>query len=169
MNRSLAYVGVAVVLSGVSFVASPIALTGRMTFDLIPMIGVILAPLGLFVVGLAAASFDPRRTTVAGTFGSDAVPEPPPVMLAAAAATGKPANPKAPVRCPNCRTVMTYDLARCPRCAEDRPCRSCGRPLVSLEEHAACPGCSRPELFCNCAQSVPAVRKIGVGRSAIAR
>ena len=169
MNRSLAYVGVGVILAGIALVASPIVLTGKMTIDPVPLAGMVIAPLGLVVVGIAAAQFDPRLTTVHGTFGQDepAIPEPAPAPGVVAAA--RPANPKAPVRCPNCRTVMTYDLARCPRCAEDRPCRGCGRPLTTVEDQATCPGCTRAELFCNCSQYGVASRKIGVGRTAMAR
>jgi hypothetical protein len=168
MNRSLAYVGVGVILAGIALVASPIVLTGRMTLGVAPIAGFIIAPLGLFVIGFAAASFDPRRTTVR-TFGQDEPPprpEPPEELVVA---QFRPVNPKAPVRCPNCRTVMTYDLSRCPRCAEDRPCRACARPLASVDDQAVCPGCTRQELFCNCSPSGIAMRKIGVGRTAMTR
>lgn len=168
MNRSLAYVGVGIVLAGIALVASPIVLTGHMKFNIVPAVGLIVAPLGLGVVGVAAAAIDPRRTTVLGTFGQDlpAVPETVPV---APLPSPRPSNPRAPVRCPNCRTVMTYELARCPRCAEDRPCRECGRLLTEVDDRAVCGHCGRAELFCNCAHSGAYARRAVSARPTLAR
>lgn len=160
MNRALVYVGLGVVLAGISAIASPIVLTGRETLTLAVLAGLVLAPVGLVVIAIAAASFDPRRTTVHGTFGGDDGPTSP--SHAAPHVAAHLPNPKAPVRCLNCRTMVTYDLARCPRCAEDRPCRVCSRPLTTIEDRAACPGCRRPELFCNCSQYGAPVRPAGL-------
>ncbi len=165
MNRSLAYAGVGLVLSGVAMVASPIVLTGRETLTLAALAGLVLAPVGLAVVGIGAVSFDPHRTTVHTAFGDDDRPVRPHGRSVPAVAPGvRLANPKAPVRCANCRTIMTYELARCPRCAQDRPCRACGRPLLPHEDGAACPSCGRSELFCNCPWQSSPVRRERVGR-----
>ncbi len=168
MNRSLAYVGLGVILTGIALVASPIVLTGRMDMDLAPLSGLIVAPVGLGVVGIAAASIDPRRTTV-HTFGNDEAPPAPKAAPPVVNPIAHLGNPKAPVRCPNCRTVMTYEMSRCPRCAEDRPCRMCGKPLDSVDDRATCPQCQRAELFCNCSQYRVPSRRMGVGRSTLLR
>ncbi len=167
MNRSLGYAGVGVVLFGMALVASPIALIGREVLDIEQIAGFLIAPVGLVVVMIAAASFDPEKTTVQGTLGGPAA------MAAARREAGELppaapllANPRAPVHCRYCRTIITYDLVRCPRCARDRSCRGCGRPLALREEQAACPGCSRAEFFCNCARqsSAPRSRALGPAR-----
>ncbi len=165
MNRPLTSAGVGLVLVGVSLVASPIVLTGRETMTLPSIAGLILAPVGLAVVGIGLVSFDPRLTTVHTAFGDENSPAPRHAAAHAAGGSGpRLANPRAPVRCANCRTIMTYELARCPRCAQDRPCRGCGRPLVPREEGATCPSCLRPELFCNCSWLSTPVRREVVGR-----
>lgn len=155
MNRSLAYVGVGLILFGACLIAFPIAVTGREVLDLEQTVGLLVAPVGLVVVMIAAASFDPERTTVRAAFGgTDEPPEAHP-PAAGVAAHLMLTNPKAPVHCRFCRTVITYDLARCPRCARDRPCRACGHALIEVEDRATCPSCSRPELLCNCPPGIP--------------
>jgi hypothetical protein len=170
MNRSIALCGVALVVFGIALVAYPIAVTHAEQLDIEQEAGFLLAPLGLVIVMLGALALDPSRTTVGGAFGN---PE------SDRARIGKPPalepralrvfNPHEPVNCRYCRTMITPDLAQCPRCARPRECRSCGRPLEVVNDRVTCPGCTRPEGLCNCAllarpppptrPSVPAYRR----------
>lgn len=156
-------------LVGIGAVASPIVLTGHETLSLVALAGLILAPVGLVVIAIAAASFDPKRTTVHGTFGGEEATETRAHGPSPQAANPYLANPRAPVRCLNCRTMVTYDLARCPRCAEDRPCRACGRPLTMVDDQVTCPNCRRPEVFCNCSHFGAPIQRGGVARLARGR
>jgi hypothetical protein len=165
MNRSLGWIGVGVMLAGLALVASPVALYGRELLDPEQIAGFLIAPVGLFVVMLAAAAVDPRRTTITGTFGN------PDELPPAAASTRAPVrarlrNPNEAVHCRHCRSVVTADLSRCPRCARARDCRSCGRPLGQVLDRPTCPTCARAEAFCNCAvlARAPTPRSRGRGR-----
>lgn len=149
MNRAIAGVGIGVILAGIALVAFPIVVTGRELLDPEQMAGFLVAPVGLFVVLIAAVSVDPRRTTIVGTFGNPDEPAPR-IPLATPAAARSRSNPNAPVYCRYCRTVITADLARCPRCSRARDCRTCGRPLGLVLERPTCPTCARAEPFCGC-------------------
>lgn len=155
MNRSIGYAGVAVILLGLALVASPIALTGQEQFTIEQESGLLIAPVGLVVVWLGAVAPDPRRTTVVGAFGNpDEAIGRPELVPKDWSADSRTANPRAPVHCRYCRTIITYELSQCPRCARPRECRGCGRPLGMVLERATCPRCARPEAFCNCARFV---------------
>jgi hypothetical protein len=166
MNRSIAWVGVAVVLAGIGLTAFPIVVGGHEQLDPEQIVGFLLAPIGVFVVLIAAISVDPYRTTVVGTFGNPDEPAP-------AAGAGVPGrlrytNPNEPVHCRACRAMISADLSRCPRCARARECRSCRRPLGQVLDRPTCPTCARPEPFCNCAYLAPPRRAV-VGRNARGR
>ncbi|MGD0250654.1 MAG: hypothetical protein ABSB97_07215 [Thermoplasmata archaeon] len=152
MNRSIILLGVVVILAGFALVASPIAITGAEQFDLAQEAGIFLAPVGLLVVMIGAVQANPELTTVGGTFGNpDLAPRRP--SGERPTEPTRPAlgfNPKTPVDCHYCRTVIPYDLAICPRCARPRECRGCGWPLGVAEDRTDCPGCHRIEAFCNC-------------------
>ncbi len=150
MNRSIAYVGVAVVVAGLGLVAFPIVVYGHEVFDLEQIFGFLIAPVGLVVVLLGAVAHNPDRTTIGGAFGN-----PDESLRRARPGTPQPRrrlgySPLEPVNCRFCRTIITHDLANCPRCARARDCRSCGRPLGMVLDRATCPTCARPEAFCNC-------------------
>jgi len=152
MNRSIAYIGVGIILFGFALVASPIVLTGAEQFDLEQELGVFLAPFGLVVVMLGAMAHDPEATTVGGAFGSSEAN-----VLRASAARSSEAprppvryNPKEPVACRFCRTNISWDLVQCPRCTRARDCRGCGRPLGMVLDRPTCPTCARAEPFCSC-------------------
>lgn len=150
MHRSIAGIGIAVILAGFALVAFPIATTGREQLDYEQLAGFLVAPIGLVVVLIAGLSVDPRKTTVAGTFGN---PELAGRRVPSGAPLGAPRrlrNPYEPVHCRHCRSVITADLAACPRCALARECRSCGRPLGQVLDRPTCPPCARAEAFCNC-------------------
>jgi hypothetical protein len=161
MNRSIAWVGVAIVVIGVGLAAFPVVVSGHEVLDDEQLAGFLVAPFGLFVVLIAAVSVDPTRTTVGGAFGNP--DEPPAVSGAAPVAPGRPrTSPNAPVYCRYCRAVITADLSRCPRCSRARECRSCGRPLGQVLDRPTCPTCAHAEPFCNCpALSRPAPARIG--------
>jgi len=151
MNRSVVYVGIAVALVGVALLAYPIAVTGSEQFDVEQELGLIVGPVGLIIVGFGAVSADPTRTTVGGLFGNpDEAIRPPPRSSEAPRHEGLGWSPLEPVDCRYCRTIITHDLARCPRCSRARDCRCCGRPLGMVLERATCPRCARAEAFCNC-------------------
>lgn len=155
MNRSVILVGVGILLLGFALMAFPIAVTGHETFDFEQEAGIYVMPPAFAVLLVGAISADPRATTVGGTFGNReaelearraAMPRAPP----APASLGY--NPREPVRCRYCASIITFDLAQCPRCARARECRSCGRPLGIVLDRATCPLCARPEALCNCAR-----------------
>ena len=155
MNRSIAYCGVAVILFGFAMVAYPIVVTGGEQLDLEQELGFLFAPVGLVVVMLGALALDPKRTTVGGAFGN------PDRALERSGSTptggGRERllfNPHEPVNCRYCGTVITADLAQCPRCARARDCRNCGRPLGFVVSRVTCPTCARIEGLCNCARLV---------------
>ncbi|HTP54094.1 MAG TPA: hypothetical protein VML94_03890 [Thermoplasmata archaeon] len=151
MNRSIVYIGVGVILFGISLVSSPIALTGREEFDLAQEAGFLVAPVGLVVVMLGASFYDPTRTTVGGAFGNPEAVRPSGVVDRSPV---RPAStlyhPHGFAICRHCRTPIGYEQANCPRCARARDCRSCGRPLGLVLERATCPMCARPEALCSC-------------------
>jgi hypothetical protein len=100
---------------------------------------------------LGALAQDPTRTTVGGAFGNPYADLERPTR----APTVEPRahrlfNPHEPANCRYCRTVITSDLAQCPRCARARDCRNCGRPLGMVNDRVTCPTCGRAEAFCNC-------------------
>jgi len=151
MNRTIVYIGVALIGIGFALVAYPIAFTGREQLDLEQELGFLAAPMGLVVVMLGALAQDPTRTTVGGAFGNPYVDlqrpkHGPPVEPR----SRRLFNPHEPANCRYCRTVITSDLAQCPRCARARDCRSCGRPLGMVNDRVTCPTCARIEGLCNC-------------------
>jgi RNA polymerase subunit RPABC4/transcription elongation factor Spt4 len=151
MNRSIALIGAVLIVLGFGLVAYPIVFTGGEKLDLEQELGFLVAPVGLVVVMLGALAHDPELTTVGGTFGN-------PEANLRRPARGRPVdaraarlfNPHEPVDCRYCRTVITADLAQCPRCARPRDCRSCGRPLGVTDDRVTCPACGRTEGLCNC-------------------
>ena len=151
MNRSIAYCGVGLIVFGFMLVAYPIVVTGAEQLDLEQELGFLLAPVGLVVVMLGALALDPARTTVGGAFGNPESAQ----LRAGSTLVVEPRarrlfNPHEPVNCRFCRTVITADLAQCPRCARARDCRGCGRPLGLVNDRPTCPTCARAEPFCNC-------------------
>ena len=164
MNRSIAWVGIGVVMAGIGLVAFPVVVLGHEQLDAEQIVGFLVAPVGLFVVLIAAISVDPYRTTVTGTFGN---PDEPVEDASRAAQPGRPRyrHPDEPVHCRVCRAIIAPELASCPRCYRARECRSCRRPLGQVLDRPTCPTCARPEPFCNCPYLPPPRRDV-VGRAA---
>ena len=151
MNRSIALVGVGLILVGFALISSPIVLFGHETFNLEQEAGILLVPVSLLVVLIGGVQPNPERTTVGGTFGNPEVQvrrPPAPKPVEAARALGY--SLREPVSCRHCRTMIAFDLALCPRCARPRQCRSCARTLGTVDDRTDCPGCHRIEAFCNC-------------------
>jgi hypothetical protein len=158
MNRSIILVGVAIILGGLALVASPIVLTGAEQFDPEQEAGLFISPIGLFVILIGAVQPNPERTTVGGTFGNPEVDRDRPSKPRGAELTRTSLgfDPREPVHCRYCRTMITADLAFCPRCGRPRECRRCGRPLGIVEDRTDCPGCHHAEALCDCARVVRA-------------
>jgi len=151
MNRQIAGIGVVFIVLGFGLVAYPIALTGVEQLDLPQELGLLVAPVGLVVVMLGALAQNPERTTVGGAFGNpDTELERHSQSAPADPRTRRIFNPHEPVDCRYCRTVITADLAQCPRCARPRDCRNCGRLLAFVANRVTCPPCGRTEALCNC-------------------
>jgi RNA polymerase subunit RPABC4/transcription elongation factor Spt4 len=162
MNRSIVYIGIALIGLGFALVAYPIAFTGAEQLDIEQELGFLVAPVGLVVVMLGALAQDPTRTTVGGAFGNPyAELERSKRAPAVEPRARRVFNPHEPADCRYCRTVITSDLAQCPRCARARECRNCGRPLGMVNDRVTCPTCGRIEGLCNCpllVHSTPPVR-----------
>ncbi len=155
MNRSIAWVGIGVVGLGMALVAFPIAVYGAERLDPEQLAGFLVAPVGLFVVLIAAVSVDPYRTTVPGAFGNKDEAPPPSAGTRAAPPRAPPRHPAAAVHCRYCRSMITADLAQCPRCARARDCHGCRRPLGLVLDRPTCPTCARAEAYCNCPYLAP--------------
>jgi hypothetical protein len=151
MHRSIAYIGIVVLLVAVALLAFPIWAYGAEQWDLEQELGILLVPFGLITFLIAATTADPRLSTVGGAFGNAEYdrtrqpwirrPTPRPKIV-------RSFN-EAP-QCLHCGTVIPPQLAICPRCSQIRPCRACNRPLGLVLERATCPLCARPEPLCNC-------------------
>jgi hypothetical protein len=167
MNRSILLIGVGILLFGFALMAYPIAVTGQEQFDIEQEAGVFFIPPALAVLLVGSISDDPRTTTIGGTFGNPDADTRPTSRPRASPPTGTALryNPREPVRCRYCSSIIAYDLAQCPRCARARECRTCGRPLGVVLERATCPSCARPEALCNCPRLAPRpVASVGRGR-----
>lgn len=152
MNRSIAMVGVGIILAGLALVASPIVLTGAEQFTIMQEIGIFTSPVGLVVVMIGAVQANPQTTTVGGTFGNPEAKIPRPRSSSVPPLT-RPSplfNPLEPADCRYCPGLIPFDLAFCPRCGRPRECRGCGRTLGVAETRTDCPGCHRAEAFCSC-------------------
>jgi hypothetical protein len=153
MNRSIVLLGVGILLLAFALIAFPIVVTGAEQFDFEQEAGIYTMPPAFAVILIGAISTDPRATTVGGAFGN---PEAEAEARRSSSARGPPAarplgyNPREPVRCRYCGSIVTFELAQCPRCARARECRTCGRPLGIVLDRATCPACARPEALCNC-------------------
>lgn len=162
MNRSIAWVGVAVIVLGFGLVAFPLVVSGREILDDEQILGFLLAPVGLFVVLIAAVSVDPRTTTVTGTFGNPDERAPTGPSEGPTPSRSRLRSPLEPVHCRYCRAVITADLSQCPRCARARDCRPCGRPLGQVLDRPTCPTCAQAEAYCRCpVLSRPAPARVG--------
>jgi hypothetical protein len=162
MNRSIVFVGLALMILSIGLFAYPEILTGAEAVDLEVQVGIVVLPLGIAVIVLGAAAPDPRVTTVGGMFGNSDENE----MrrrLARAPPTGQARflpSPLESVNCRKCYTAVPAQMADCPRCGTHRECRGCNKPLYFLAGAVRCAPCLKDEVYCSC----PKVRKPGGGR-----
>lgn len=157
MNRSIAWLGVAVMLLGFGLLASPIVLLGRESFTMEQEAGLLIVPVSLVVVMIGALQANPERTTVGGAFGNrEEATRRPVEPVPGSTHPPSPFAPREPVLCRHCRTTIPYDVAFCPRCARPRECRLCGRFLGRAGNDTECLGCRRVEAFCNCPRALRA-------------
>jgi hypothetical protein len=165
MNRSILLIGVGILLFAFALMSFPIASTGHEVFDFEQEAGIYLIAPALAVVLIGSVSDDPRRTTIGGAFGNPEAETPRPSAPAATTDRhGLGYNPREPVRCRYCASIVPAELAQCPRCARSRDCRTCHRPLGIVLERPTCPLCARAEPLCNCPQ-LPIRAPASVARS----
>ncbi|HTT15654.1 MAG TPA: hypothetical protein VMG81_07785 [Thermoplasmata archaeon] len=152
MNRTIVGMGLVILLFSFMLLAFPIVVTGAETFDFEQEAGIFVLPVGLLIILFGAMGHNPEATTVGGAFGNldDAPRRPGGSGRAPPARAPLGYNPKEPVACRYCRTIIPYDIAICPRCARPRACRTCGRPLGLVLDRPTCPTCARAEVFCAC-------------------
>ncbi len=152
MNRSLTFLGLAILIGTLALLAFPIVVLNHEVFDLEQQMGLVGLPVGLLVILFGASSPDPRATTVGGAFGN-----PDENLLRREGIVDAPApsarfipGPRETVNCRSCYTGIPPGSLNCPRCGRSRECRSCGRELVTRGSGIRCPRCLRDEVFCNC-------------------
>ena len=151
MNRSIAFLGLGILIFGIGLIASPITLTGVESVTPALELGIFVLPVGISVILWGASSPDPRITTVSGVFGN---PDENELRRGEAAKRNFDVRyvpgPRESVHCRQCYTLMPWDVAECPRCGRRRQCRACGKTLYFMSGSVRCLPCVREETFCNC-------------------
>ena len=161
MNRTLALLGLVMVIVAILVVSIPFLVTSSFQIGYTLYVAGLLFLVGLIILLQGAMAPDPRVTTVGGLLGNPIVDE---SRRAEEAIMGVPTShiryapgPKEPVNCRYCYTAIPWDLVDCPRCARPRLCRNCGKRLYFLAGAVRCAPCVRDESICNC----PRVRPSG--------
>ncbi len=169
MNRSLALVGLVLVIVAILLVALPFLVTASTGGTPLLFGGALLFLVGLALLFIGATSPDPKVTTVGGLLGNPIVDESrraeEELLSPAERAVRYAPGPKEPVNCRYCYTVIPWNILDCPRCARPRLCRNCGKRLFLLAGAVRCGPCVRDEFYCNC----PRVRPSGPRPGAIRR
>ncbi|HUI38409.1 MAG TPA: hypothetical protein VLY85_02140 [Thermoplasmata archaeon] len=156
MNRTIGYVGVAMIVEALGLWALPVALSGHEELGPALIAGVFILGAGFAVILWAAASPNPALSTVGGVFGNwdeDHVSR----LLGHRNPTGPARYRPGPLETTNCEWCYTAIPARqllCPRCAKPRRCRRCHKPLYYLAGAVRCAPCVKDEVFCDCPRSV---------------
>jgi hypothetical protein len=173
MNRSLALVGVVLVIVSILLISIPFLVTSAFQINDVVYAAALLFLVGLIVLFQAATAVDPTVTTVGGLLGNPIVDESRKAEEAATAISPSPIRyapgPKEPVNCRFCYTAIPWDVLHCPRCGRPRQCRNCGKELHFLAGAVRCAPCVRNEMQCNCpkvrpsATRPPGVRRLGGG------
>jgi hypothetical protein len=174
MNRSLALVGLVLVIVASLLASIPFLVTASFQLNDVFYFAGVLFLVGVVILFQGATAPDPKVTTVGGLLGNPIVDE---SRRAEEAVTNLPKTPvryaigpKEPVNCRHCYTLIPWDVLYCPRCARPRECRSCGKQLYFLAGAVRCAPCVRDETQCNCPRvrspvSRPAgARRVGGGR-----
>jgi hypothetical protein len=167
MNRSLALVGLILVIVSILLVSIPFLVTSAFQVNDALYATGFLFLVGLVILVQAATSPDPTVTTVGGLLGNPVIDE---SRKAEEAITGIPVRqfryapgPKEPVNCRYCYTLIPWNILNCPRCARPRHCRNCGKQLYFLAGAIRCVPCVRDESQCNCPRvRAPGARPAGV-------
>lgn len=173
MHRSLALVGVVLVIGAILAVAIPFLVTSAFS-DTDELYGAgLVFLLGLVLLLRGATAPDPAVTTVGGFLGNPLIDESrraEEALLSPAARNIRYApGPREPVNCRQCYTIIPWNVVDCPRCARPRECRSCGKRLYFLAGAVRCAPCVRDETYCNCPQVRPSgarpsgARRVGGG------
>jgi hypothetical protein len=151
MNREIVGVAGVLIVVALGLVSFPLWALGSEQFDIEQEVGILFLPFSLVGLLVGLTALDPRTTTVGGAFGNAEFDPPPPKAEPGPGRTRLPYNPLEEVNCRYCRTIITPNLTRCPRCGRVRLCRSCGRPLGEVLDRPTCPACGQAEALCNCA------------------
>ncbi|MGC2289358.1 MAG: hypothetical protein WA688_05820 [Thermoplasmata archaeon] len=169
MNRSLALVGVVLVIVSILLISIPFLVTSSFQVNDIVYVTGLLFLIGLVILYQGATAADPSVTTVGGLLGNPIIDE---SRKAEEAVTSVPLSqiryalgPKEPVNCRYCYTMISWNLVDCPRCGRPRHCRNCGKQLYFLAGAVRCAPCVRDETQCNCPRVRPSgPRPVGVRR-----
>jgi hypothetical protein len=152
VNRSIAFLGIAVLLLGIGFLAYPIAVMGFEQVDAEQEVGILVLSASASIILWGMTSPDPAVTTVSGLFGNPDENEL--RRRLRPAGPGGPArylpSPRESVNCSSCYTAMPAQQVLCPRCGERRTCRRCGKPLFQLAGAVRCGPCVKDEVYCHC-------------------
>lgn len=168
MNRSLALVGLVLVIVGILLVSIPFLVTSGFQVGYEFYGAGVLFLVGLVILFQAAIASDPHVTTVGGLLGNPIVDE---SRKAEEAVTNLPATrvryapgPKEPVNCRYCYTAIPWNVLDCPRCARPRHCRNCGKQLyyspVPSDAHRVC-GMRRSAIVHESSPRAPVPRESG--------
>jgi len=162
MNRSLALVGLVLVIVAILVVSIPFLVTSTFQVGYELYVAALMFLVGLAILIRGATAPDPAVTTVGGFLGNPVIDE---ARRAEEAVTNVPLShiryapgPREPVNCRHCYTAIPWNIVDCPRCARPRQCRNCGKRLYFLAGAVRCAPCVRDETYCNC----PRVRSTGV-------
>ena len=173
MNRSLALVGVVLVIVSILLLSIPFLVTSAFRFSDAVYVAALLFLIGLVILYQAATAVDPTVTTVGGLLGNPIVDESRKAEEAITTVTPSAVRyapgPKEPVNCRFCYTAIPWDILNCPRCGRARLCRNCGKQLYFLAGAVRCAPCVRNEMQCNCPRvrpsgaRPPGARRLGAG------
>ena len=173
MNRSLALVGLVLLVVGILLASIPFLVTSTFQVNDVFYAAGLLFLAGFVILFQAATTPDPHVTTVGGLLGNPIVDESrkaeEAVMNVQEPRFRYAPGPKEPVNCRYCYTVIPWNVLDCPRCARPRHCRNCGKQLYFLAGAVRCAPCVRDEAYCNCPKVRPSgtrpagVRRLGGG------
>lgn len=160
MNRSLALVGLVLVIVAILLISIPFLVTSAFQVNDAVYATGLLFLVGLVMLFQGARAPDPALTTVGGILGNPIVDESRKAEEAVLNVPKSPVRyapgPREPVNCRYCYTGIPWDVLQCPRCGRPRQCRSCGKQLYFLAGAVRCAPCVRNEAECNCPRVRPA-------------
>jgi hypothetical protein len=168
MNRTVAYAGLVLVIAALLAVAIPFLMSGSFQVTVWIYLAGLVFLIGLVALLRGATSPDPGVTTVSGFLGNPIATETRRMSqtgVGAFAGGRVGLDPREPIHCRFCYTLIALDVLDCPRCGRRRICRICQRPLAFAGAQIRCASCGRDEVYCNCARARPvAVASVAVRR-----